>query len=198
MNTLVYVDKKLIVPIGVKLVGSSVSSNETSSAKSGFNWVVEASLRFSSETGVETRVCELFPEDIFHAVYDKIEHKRLSIPSLCQAIQGEKLRSADVVSVLGTLRIPGVDLKPYNPFDPPPIVIEKSYTVYGEQCFIGQIEADGFVHPVFFLIDSKEIVCYCNHKPVEVVGVLKWSPTFEVAGFATNQTMLCAALLLRR
>ena len=57
---------------------------------------------------------------------------------------------------------------------------------------------EGFRFPIFFLIDSKEIVCYTNDKPVEVVGVLKWSPSYEVGGFALNKILLAAAVLLRR
>jgi len=198
MNTLVYVEKRLIVPIGAKLIGSSLQAGEGTTGSTGFNWFIAASLQLSKEKGVETRIAELFPEDIFHSVYDKIKHKRLSIPELCEGIQSRQLRSADVVSLIGKLTIPKVEPIQYDPFDPPEIKIPKTFRLYGEECFAAQVEAEGFTYPVFFLLDSKEIVCYCNHKPVEVVGVLKWSPAYEVGGFSINQILLGAALLLAR
>jgi|GEM_PF-3250332 len=198
MNALVYVEKRLIVPIGAKLVGSSLLAGTKTAGTAGFNWFLAASLDMSREKGVETKIAELFPEDIFNYVYDKVEHSQLSVHQLCEKISREELRSADVVSIIGNLHIPYTDVKPYNPFKPPEIKIDETYKVYGEECFSAEIEMEGFRFPIFFLIDSKEIVCYTNDKPVEVVGVLKWSPSYEVGGFALNKILLAAAVLLRR
>lgn len=198
MNSLIYVEKDLIVPIGAKLIGSSLHSEASSKGRTGFNWFLEASLEMSKEKGVETRMAELFPEDIFHYVYEKIEHNNMSISELCEHISSAKIRSADVVSLQGRLNIPGVQVGQYDPFNPPEINVPATYKVYGKECFLAEIEADHFRFPVYFLVDSKEIVCYSNNKPVEVVGVLKWSPSYEVGGFAVNQILLGAALLLRR
>jgi len=198
MNALVYVEKRLIVPIAAKLIGSSLSSGTSSSKSGSFNWFLAASIDFSREKGAETRVAELFPEDIFNYVYEKIERSNLTVQQLCEDISSSKLTSACVVSLIGTLKIPGVKIGAYNPFDPPEIEIPKTYNIYGETCFPAEVEKDGFKFPVYFLEESKEIVCYSDDKPVEVVGVLKWSPSYEVGGFAINQIMLAAALLLRR
>jgi hypothetical protein len=198
VNALVYVEKRLIVPIGAKLIGSSLLASNKASGTAGFNWFLEASLDMSREKGVETKIAELFPEDIFHYVYDKIAYSQLSVRQLCERISHDELKSADVVSISGNLHIPHIDVKPYNPFQPPEIKIDETYKVYGEECFSAEIETEGFRFPIFFLIDSKEIVCYTNDKPVEVVGVLKWSPSYEVGGFALNKILLGAALLLRR
>jgi len=198
MNSLIYVEKRLIVPIGVKLIGSSLSQNEKLSGKTGFNWFVQASLEQSTEQTKEMKIAELFPEDIFHSLYEKIPSKAVSIQQLCQNISSHTLKSADVVSIIGTLKIPDVTIPQYNPFKPPKIEIPETYKVYGEECFSGELEMDGFRFPIFFLLDSKEIVCYAKDKPVEIIGVLKWSPSYEVSGYAINQTLLAAALLLRR
>lgn len=196
-NTLVHVDGKLIVPIGAKLVGSVLSSGNEISAKGGFNWFVQASLKQATEQGVETRVSDLFAEDIFRTVYDKLAHRQLSVQTLCRQIQATELQAADIVSVVGTLRIPGVNLPRFDPFDPPTIEMP-TYMVSGEQCFAAQLEDAGFLFPIYWSVRAKEVVCYCNNKPVEVMGVLKWSPAYEVAGSSLNHTLLSAALLLRR
>jgi len=197
-NSLIYVEKRLIVPIAAKLIGSSLASAVGTSKSGGFSWYIAASMESSSEKSTETRIAELFPEDILIHVYDKIVHSKLTIRELCECISTQKLEPASVVSLIGTLNIPGVKIGTYNPFDPPEITIEKTYKVYGETCFSAEIEKDGFRFPIYFLLDSKEIVCYSNSKPVEVIGVLKWSPSYEVGGFAINQIMLAAALLLLR
>ena len=159
---------------------------------------MSASLDFSRERGAETRVAELFPEDIFNYVYTEIERSEITVRQLCQDISAGRINPADVVSLIGTMNIPGVQVEAYNPFDPPEIKIPKTYKIYGEICFPAEIENEGFKFPVYFIEESKEIVCYSNNKPVEVVGVLKWAPSYEVGGFAINQIMLAAALLLRR
>jgi hypothetical protein len=198
VNSLIYVEKKLIVPIGAKLIGSSLTAGKATTGTSGFNWFLAASVQISSERGVETRIAELFPEDVFHYVYGKIQNSQLTVRKLCEDATSGSLKSADVVSVVGELRIPGVNIAAYNPFSPPDIKLPATYRVYGEQCMIAEVHADAYVLPVFFLADAKETVCYANGKPVEVVGVLKWSPSYDVGGFAVNQILLGAALLLRK
>ena len=198
MNSLIYVEKRLIVPIGVKLVGSSLSTHDKTAGKTGFNWFVQASLEQSTEQSREMKIAELFPEDIFNSLYEKIASKEISVQQLCQKINSGNLKSADVVSIVGTLNISDITIPQYNPFKPPKIEISETYKVYGEECFSAELENSGYKFPVYFLLDSKEIVCYAKDKPVEIVGVLKWSPSYEVGGFAINQTLLAAALLLRR
>lgn len=198
MNSLIYVDKKLIVPIGAKVIGSSLSIGDKTATSGGFSWFVAASLEMSKEKGVVTNIAELFPEDLFYSVYGKLSNTLLSVRNMCEAISNGKLKSADVVSAVGTLRIPDIQVETYNPFDPPAIELAKTYTIYGEECFSAELISDGYKFPVYFRIESKEIVGYANNKPVEVVGALKWSPGYEVAGFVMNQILLAAALLLRR
>lgn len=198
MNSLIYVEKKLIIPIGAKLIGSSLTTKEKTSNKGGFNWFLEASVEMGQEKGIEMKIAELFPEDVFHYLYDKIPRQQLTIQETCDGISSNTLKSADVISIVGKLKIPDVSLPPYNPFKPPQIDIPETYSIYGEKCFSAELEMEGYHFPIFFLLDSKEIVCYAKDKPVEIVGVLKWSPSYEVGGFAINQTLLAAALLLRR
>jgi hypothetical protein len=197
-NTLIYVDKHLILPIGVKLVGSSLAARSSEQFSGGFSWVLAARLGYAQETGADMYLADLFPEDIFAYAYTEIRDRNLSVQQFAEAVSGRNIVPPDVVTIAGTLRFPDVTPQVYNPFRPPKIEIPDQHRVYGYQCFTGIVERDGFEVPVYFLVESAELVLYAHNKPVEVVGVLKWSPSYEVAGHALNGIMLVAALLLRR
>lgn len=198
MNTLVYVEKDLILPIGAKLVGSSLTKGDKASNSVGFNWFLNASLKMSQDNKVETKIAELFPEDIFNFVYSKITFTQMNISEICSKISDLTLKPGSIVSITGRLHIDGLQQLEYNPFDPPQISLPKTYNIYGSNCFVTTIINNDFKLPCYFLESSKEIICYMQDKPVEIIGVLKWSPTYEVAGYAINQLLLGAALLLRR
>lgn len=197
-NTLIYVEKQLILPVAAKLVGSSLASGETKSHEAGFSWYVAAALGYSEETTKETRVAELFPEDIFRFCYSSIEHQSLSISELCRKVTQHEVHPPEVATLTGRLTFPDIEVGAYNPFDPPPIDFGRTYHVYGYDCFTGVLDDNGFSLPLYFLTDSADIVCHADGKAVEVVGVLKWSPSYEVSGYAMNAVVLVSALLLRR
>lgn len=199
-NTLIYVDKNLILPIGVKLVGSSLASRNGEQYSGGFSWILAAKLGYVAETGSDMYLADLFPEDIFALAYKEIaaEFKNLSVRAFAEAVGTRRIVPPDVVTIDGTLRFTGMEPQPYNPFRPPKIEIPEQYSIYGYQCFTGVLERDGFEVPVYCLVESVELVLYAHNKPVEIVGVVKWSPSYEVAGYALNGIVLVAALLLRR
>lgn len=197
-NTLIYTEKDLILPIAVKLVGSSTSNRSAESASGGFNWVLAAKLGYTAETGSETRLADLFPEDIFGVSYSEIKERNLTVRDFAMAASARRVTPPDVITINGTLTFPDIPPHSYDPFQPPQIEIERTYKLYGYTCFTGVLERDGFRIPIYFLTGSAEIVYYAHDKPVEVVGVVKWSPTYEVAGHALNCIVLAAALLLQR
>lgn len=197
-NTLIYVDKHLILPIGVKLIGSSLASSASEQFQGGFSWVLAARLGYAQESGADMKLADLFPEDIFAISYDEIKNRNLTIQAFAEAVGSRSIRPPDVVTIDGTLRFPDITPQAYNPFRPPQFDIPHQYSVYGYQCFTGVLERDGFEVPIYFLVESAELVFYAHNKPVEVVGVVKWSPGYEVAGHVLNGIVLVAALLLRR
>lgn len=197
-NTLIYVEKQLILPIGVKLVGSSLAARNTEQFSGGFSWVLAAKLGYAAETGADMYLADLFPEDIFTLAYNEISRKHLSVREFAEDVGSRSVKPPDVVTIDGTLRFPDIETQRYDPFRPPVIEIPEQYSVYGYDCFTGVLERDGFEIPVYFLVESAELVLYAQGKPVEVVGVVKWSPSYEVAGHALNGIVLAAALLLRR
>ena len=199
-NTLLYVEKDMILPIAAKLVGGAVTSGAIDEARVGFNWFAAASAGHSEEYAAEVKMSELFPEDVFHYVYPFIRHRRLKINEFCGMAEGRDVVPPEVVTVNGVLRIPGVTPdKSYTPFDPPDLDQPKIYRVYGYRTFVAELDSgDGFSIPLYVFADAVDLVYYAINKPVEVVGVLKWSPTFEVGGHMVNCILLCAALLLSR
>jgi hypothetical protein len=197
-NTLIYVEKELILPVAARLVGTSVSTSSSEDFSGGLDWVVAASAGYSSERSAETDVAKLFPEDVFHYAYPRIERTRISVRDYCAAINDRTIRPPDVLSVTGRLEIGGLSEATYDPFDPPRVDLPNQYRVYGYRTFSAALEAEGFTIPIHFLADSAELVFYANYKPVEVVGVVKWSPSYETGGYTLNGILLCAALLLAR
>lgn len=197
-NSLVYVDKLLVVPMAAKVLGSSVTIGKKGTTETGFDWFATAKVGFEYNHDIQANIVDFFAEDIFNMAYKKLKEQNLSVKSFCANVQASKYSLSDIVSINGKLEVPGVSVGKYDPYDPPEIVLPKTYKVNGTECFTARIEADGFVLPVYFPITSKEVVCYCINQPVEVVGVLKWSPAYEVSSYALNQTVLVVALLLQR
>jgi hypothetical protein len=198
-NMLVFVDKNLIVPVAVKLLGSSITIGKKVSAESGFDWFFLAKMGIENNKEIQANIVDFFAEDVFDMAYSKILEKCLDVRTLCNNVQSMKYKDSDIVSIKGRLEIPGIGVcNKYNPFDPPDITLSKVYKINGNDCFIGAMIDSGYKLPIYFPFNSKEMACYCVERDVEIVGILKWSPTYEVGAYAMNQTLLCVALLLQR
>lgn len=197
-NSLVYVDKNLVVPLVAKLLGSTISISKGASTEGGFDWFFQSRAGIEYNKEIQTNIVDFFAEDIFTLAYDKIKNKMLHVKDFCKNVQLMKYSLSEIVSIAGILEIPGIEIGEYNPFEPPQIDIPKTYKVNDIDCFIARLSGDGFTVPIYFPVSSKEYACYCIHKPVEVVGVLKWSPTYTVNSYAMTQTVLGVALLMQR
>lgn len=197
-NSLVYVDKNLVVPLAAKLLGSTITISKGGSADAGFDWFFQSRAGIEYNKEIQTNIVDFFAEDIFTMAYDKIRNKNLGIKEFCKNVQLMEYALSDIVSIQGVLTIPGITVGQYNPFDPPQIDIPHKYKINDIECFIGRLSHEGFEVPIYFPVCSKDLICYCINKSVEIVGVLKWSPTYEVSAYAMNQTVLAVALLLQR
>ena len=197
-NSLVYVDTMLVVPFATKLLGSTISISKTAASELGFDWFLKSKAGIEYNREIQANIVDFFAEDIFNMAYEKLDNKTLTVNEFCCNVQSMKYHLSDIVSISGILTIPNINIGKYNPFDPPLIVIEKTYKIGEIECFIGQLSTQGFDLPIYFPISSQDIICYCVNKSVEIVGVLKWSPTYEVSSYALNQTVLAVALLLLR
>ena len=198
-NTIVYVDSKLILPAAAKLVGSATISSNSKSKKGGFNWFANLNLDYTQNSSIETRTADLFPEDVLIAVYREIEHRGITIKEMANRIQSNKIKTSDVIGVNGVLKIghkfPKME---FDPFDPPDIKLEKRYNIGGHTCFLTELIDEGFRIPLFFQEDALEVACYCHSKPIEVIGVVRWSPPYEIGGYIVNQRLLGISIFLRR
>lgn len=197
-NSLVYVDKVLVVPMAAKVLGSSITIGKKGSAEAGFDWFATAKVGFEYNHDIQANIVDFFAEDIFNMSYAKLSEKNLAVNLFCANVQASKYALSDIVSINGMLEVPGVTVEKYDPYDPPEIQLPKTYKVNGIDCFSARITSEGFILPLYFPVTSKEVVCYCVNKAVEIVGVLKWSPAYEVSSYALNQTVLAVALLLQR
>ncbi len=197
-NTLVYVDKFLVVPMAAKVLGSSVTIGKKGSTEAGFDWFATAKVGFEYNQDIQANIVDFFAEDIFQMAYKKLNDKENTVKQFCANVQNGQYSLSDIVSINGVLKVTGVNISKYNPYDPPEISLPKTYKINGTDCFAGRIINEGFELPVYFSVASKEVVCYCIDKAVEVVGVLKWSPAYEVSSYALNQTVLAIALLLQK
>ena len=195
-NTLIYVDPNLIVPIATKALGSAIVNSGTLSIEAGFDWFANMAVTGGSGTSTETRLAELFPEDVFAYAYPHLSSHCMSIEQFRDGVTSGSIRPASVVSVTGVLSFPTIDLSQYAWGSPENTPSPACYSLYQYECFRGQLKSDGFEMPLHFLAGSQHAVCYANGKRVEVVGVMKWSPPYEVANVAINGEILVAALLL--
>lgn len=197
-NSLVYVDKLLVVPMAAKVLGSSITIGKKRGGEAGFDWFATAKFGFEYNQDIQANIVDFFAEDIFQMAYEKIRNKENTVKEFCAHVHKGEYALSDIVSINGILKVSGVSIGKYNPYDPPEITLPKTYKINGLDCYAGRIVNEGFELPIYFPVTSKDVVCYCIDKAVEVVGVLKWSPAYEVSSYALNQSVLSIALLLQK
>lgn len=203
MHTLVYVDRRLAVAMAVKLIGLELNRTQSRERGGAFNWLIQAYIDHGETTGISTDIRELLPEEIMYETYEAVavEYKFKDIASCItgMAATGDKrLLPGRPISVEGVLKFPDLaNLGSYNPFDPPDINI-KTFQFHGEKCFTGEIHGDGYKLPVYFDEAAKAQVTFCNDYPVEVTGIVRWSPPYSPKGaHSLNLVIRAAALWLR-
>lgn len=203
MHTLVYVDRNLAVAMAVKLVGLQHHSSKTEGAGGSFNWLIQAYVSRDDSLGITTDIRELLPEEVIYEIYEAIDDEyKFNRVATCvekMAESGEKrLLPGRPISVQGVLRFPNLaKVTDYNPFDPPDIQV-KTFKFHGEQCFIGEIHGEGFRMPIYFDEAAKAQVAFCDENPVEITGIVRWSPPYSPKGARSlNLVIRAAALWLR-
>jgi hypothetical protein len=195
MRTLVYVDKELIVAVGALLVGSSKSISAGGGAS--INILLQTHIDASSSTTRD--LSELLPEHVFYKCHDKISNKFSNTKDATTALHSfeqNQIIPGTPVSVAGILSFPDLQtIGVYDPFKPPSIDVE-TFEMYGEACFAGSVEKDGYKLPVYFPTDAKNQVCFLQREPVEVVGIVRWSPGYKAGGGKTLNMLIRAVALL--
>jgi hypothetical protein len=203
MNTLVYVDRELAVAMAVQLIGLESQQSRKRGVGGAFNWIVQLNVADETASSVTVDVRELLPEDVMHRTYEALD------PSVkfadvgqcvtCLVETGEKaIPPGHPISVAGTLTFPTIDLPAvFDPFDPPDIEL-RTFLVHGEKCFAGQLEGNGFRLPIYFPEVARMQVPFFHDEPVEITGVVRWSPPYSPKGSrASNRLIRAAAVWLR-
>lgn len=201
MHTLVYVDRELAVAIATKLVGLLLGKEAREGRGISLNWLIQSSISVD-ETEIITRdLREMLPEDVIYLVYDRITNKFENVPEAIKAFArsgDQRLLPGEVVSVTGQLMFSGLVLPDaFDPFSPPDIQV-KTFNFHGEQCFVGRLSQEAFNLPVYFPETAKQQVMFAHSQPVEVTGIVRWSPPYSPGGASSlNLVMRAAALWLR-
>lgn len=203
MKTLVYVDSKLAVAMAAKLVGSELQEENNIEVGGAFNWLVQAYVNKGDGTSITREISELLPEEVMYELYAAISDE-FKFPKISDCINKmadvstNRLLPGRSISVEGVLSFPDLgELANYNPFDPPDITL-KTFKFYGEPCFTGELRAEGFRLPIYFDETAKAHIVYCNDQPVEVTGIVRWSPPYSPKGANSLSLVIRAAALWLR
>lgn len=203
MHTLVYVDREMAVAMAVKLVGLEIHKQKTNTGTGGFNWLIQAYVAHGETTGIVTDIRELLPEEVMYEIYDAInaEYKYSNVESCVRGLEqrgDRQLLPGRPISVSGLLHFPEIKkITSYDPYNPPDIEM-RTFNFHGERCFAGEIHGEGFKLPIYFHESAKEQVTFADDNPIEITGIVRWSPPYSPRGASSlNLVIRAAAVWLR-
>ena len=200
MNTPVYIDKSLMTAIGAQIVGIKIDETSTTSSGLSLNWLIQSNLAVGETTGVGRDIRELLPEHLLYMIYPEVKCKFDSVESCIDSLakSGEdRLLPGEPLAVKGIIQFSGINTTTFDPFNPPDIEVQ-TFLVHGEVCFAGRLKGNGFRLPLYFPQEARQQVLFCGNMPVEVVGIIRWSPAYSTGGAKSlNSIIRVAALLLR-
>ena len=201
-NTLIYVDSKLSISIAANLVGVLSSSEQTQSNKIGVNWLLTSSIGVEESSTTQKDIRELLPEDLVYLFYPHIVQKFDNLENalpLLNTTSPDSLKPGNVVSLKGKLVFNELGENPpsFSPFTPQDVNL-KSFFFHGEECIVGELHNSNYKIPVYLPSLSKYQVVFCHNQPVEITGIVRWSPPYSPGGASSlNLTIRCAAVWLR-
>lgn len=201
MNTLVYVDKQLAVAIAVKLIGLLLGQSERERKGITLNWLIGGSISVDEAKSAVQDLREMLPEDIIYSIYEKIPHKFNNVEDTVRALamsDENRILPGEVLTLPGQMTFPRVELpSSFDPFEPQDIDVDV-FNFHGEKCFASKLVQGGFSLPTYFLESAKQEVVFSNEQPVEVTGIVRWSPPYSPGGAASlNLVIRVVALWLR-
>lgn len=198
MKTLIYVDTELAVAIAAKLVGLQLQESISGGGGGAFNWLIQASISYEEGRSITRDIRELLPEEVMYEVYEHIDDRFVSIQECIRRMAdlgGDRLLPGRPISVQGKLSIPDVkSLGDYDPFSPPDIEV-RTFQFHGDKCFAGELCAPGYKLPIYFAEESKAQICFCDERPVEVTGIVRWSPPYSTGGAIPLSLIIRASAL---
>ncbi len=169
-NVLTYVDEPLARQIATGLIGSEVSLSERRGSKIGINFNIIVSGDRSAERATTTRLSDLLPEVVAGAIYDAV------------AAKIESLATARSRLVAG-----GTDAFPPGT----PIVLLNAQLsgdgkclalLSGEECIQYRLRINEFYLHAYCPKSAEIIFDSLVSQPVEVAGLLRYTPPYTVPG----------------
>ncbi|MEO9875145.1 MAG: hypothetical protein ABJM26_20600 [Anderseniella sp.] len=203
MSFLVFVDRPLSISMAVSLVGLEIENTRTSGLQGGLSWLIQTNYSEDQSSSVMRDIREMLPETLAHDIDPKIPdaHRFGSVKDCVESLANTgdgRILPGMPVKLAGVLTFPGFEeIGDYDPLSPPDIELPK-FSFHGENCVLGQLEGDGFALPLYFLNDYVEQVAFCHNCPVEVTGIVRWSPGYRTRGARTlNLAIRVASLSLQ-
>lgn len=203
MSDLVYVDAKLVSAIAVKYVGMELGRTSGREISGSWNFLIQGEVSGAESSSVMRDIREMLPEDIVLAVVSQIPTSQV-FGSVSQAVDSlsrtgeDRLVSGAAVRLRGKLVVPNiVQTLDFDPFDPPDLDLPV-VSFHDEKCFVAKLLGDDFELPVYVPVGAKSQVVYCHDNPVDVMGIVKWSPGYSPRGSRSlNLAVRVVALWLR-
>jgi hypothetical protein len=170
-NVLTFVDDTLARQIATGLIGSEVRLTTREGTARGINFKVLIQRDRSTEQSKTTRIAELLPETVAEAIREVVEDR---IDNL------EASRERLIAGSKGAFR-PGSTVLVGNA----QISLEtkQSHCVLsGEDCVQYRLQQNGFYLHAYCSKNAEPIFDSFSGQPVEVVGILRYTPAYAVPG----------------
>ncbi|WP_424970630.1 hypothetical protein [Dinoroseobacter sp. S76] len=203
MPDLVYVDGETIRSIAVKYVGMEIGRTSGREISGSWNFLIQGEVSGAETNSVMRDIRAMLPEDIVLAVVPNLPSE-VVFSSVGEAVEafaqsGEnRLVSGAAVRLRGRIVVPNHDeTLEFDPFAPPKLELPV-VTFHDEQCFVVRVEGDDYRLPVYVPEAAKSQLVFCHDNPVDLLGIVKWSPGYSPrGGRSLNLAVRAVALWLR-
>lgn len=200
-SVLIYVDRAFSISIAANLVGITKTISKSATTRIAVNWLISAGADDGSITADQIDIREMLPEDLVYYFQDKIKNRFESLKDLIPQLStgvSSSLIPGNVVSVCGKLFFKDLamasNFSPFEPFD----VDLKSSIFHGEECIVAELKTEDYRIPIYLPVSSKYQVAFCHNQPVEIMGIVRWTPPYSPGGSSSiNLAIRCAVIWLK-
>ena len=188
-EVLAYIDHPLVCQIATGLIGSEVELRQHKSSIVGLNFKVMVSRDTGQERATSTRIENLLPEVLVDAVQEQVTERARTLDDVSSRL---------VAGVVDGFR-PGT-----------PLLIQEARLraadgredddclLAGELCAPSLIESGSYFLHSCFAAQHRETMHQLAGQPISILGVMRWTPSYEIPGASSvNLAMRVAAVWLR-
>jgi hypothetical protein len=186
-KVLVYVDPLLTRQVASGVIGSEVSLTQKDSRTAGINFKVLLSRSSGEERSTTTKVSELLPEVVAEAVYEAVDSR---IDSLENARERLIAGSANAFKPGSPVIVGNASLSAEGHL--------ASSQLSGEACALYRLKIGEFFVHCYFPVDAKATCDSLVTQPIEILGLLRYTPSYSVPGaMSLNLGLRVCAVWLR-